>query len=199
MSEEAAEYKRKKIVRTRDYRQMQMVRLEIVSELFKKGYTYRVIRQEVMKRLDLQSYSLDTVKKDVDRCLKEIRSVVLTNMDEALNLELIRIDDMMREAWAAWEKSKEDYLDTQQIMRGTPKQTGKGEESGVDTTSMEQRRKEIRSCGDPRYLELINKLLIERRKLLGLYAPEKKELSGSVSFTDLLMATSAEPITDDEQ
>ena len=66
MSEEAAEYKRKKIVRTRDYRQMQMVRLEIVSELFKKGYTYRVIRQEVMKRLDLQSYSLDTVKKDVD-------------------------------------------------------------------------------------------------------------------------------------
>lgn len=197
--EEETKYKSKSIRRTRDYRGMQIVREEIASELFKRGYTYRDIRREVMARLNIQTYSLDTVHKDINRMLAKAVSRAEFNMDEMLQLELSRIDDMMREAWAAWEKSKEDYLDTQQIMRGTPKQTGKGEESGVDTTSMEQRRKEIRSCGDPRYLELINKLLIERRKLLGLYAPEKKELSGSVSFTDLLMATSAEPITDDEQ
>lgn len=197
--EQEKKYKTKSIRRTRDYRGMQIVREEIASELYKRGYTYRDIRREVMARLNLQTYSLDTVHRDINRMLAEAAARADYNMDEALNLELIRIDDMMREAWAAWEKSKEDYLDTQQIMRGTPKQTGKGEESGVDTTSMEQRRKEIRSCGDPRYLELVNKLLIERRKLLGLYAPEKKELSGSVSFTDLLMATSAEPITDDEQ
>lgn len=197
--EQETKYKTKSIRRTRDYRGMQIVREEIASELYKRGYTYRDIRREVMARLNLQTYSLDTVHRDINRMLAKAAARADYNMDKMLQLELARIDDMMREAWAAWEKSKEDYLDTQQIMRGTPKASDKGEESGVDTTSMEQRRKEIRSCGDPRYLELINKLLIERRKLLGLYAPEKKELSGSVSFTDLLMATSAEPITDDDQ
>ena len=51
-----------------------------------------------------------------------------------------------------------------------------GEGGGVATTSMEQTQKELHPSGDPRYLEIIHKLLIERRKLLGLYAPEKREL-----------------------
>lgn len=55
----------------KDYRQAQIVRLDIIAELYKKGYSYRDIREEVMTRLDLSSYSLRTVSKDVNRLLEE--------------------------------------------------------------------------------------------------------------------------------
>ena len=59
----------------------------------------------------------------------------------------------------------------------------------VITVSMEQQTKDVVSTGDPRYLDIIHKALIERRKLLGLYAPEKKDISGGMSFSALLMET----------
>lgn len=47
----------------KDYRQAQIIRMDIISRLYKRGYSYREMREEVMARLDLQSYSLRTVKK----------------------------------------------------------------------------------------------------------------------------------------
>ena len=36
----------------KDYRQAQIVRLDIIAQLYKRGYSYRQIREEVMARLD---------------------------------------------------------------------------------------------------------------------------------------------------
>lgn len=167
----------------KDYRQAQIVRLDIIAELYKKGYSYRDIREEVMTRLDLSSYSLRTVSKDVNRLLEEWRETRIENIDLALQLELQRIDDLIKEAWAAWDKSKTDYERKKAKQQGIP---GCGE---VVTVKVEQQKEEIICYGDPRYLDIIHKLLIERRKLLGLYAPEKREISGNVSFEQLLMQT----------
>nr|DAP91933.1 MAG TPA: hypothetical protein [Caudoviricetes sp.] len=171
----------------KDYRQAQIVRLDIIAELYKKGYSYRDIREEVMTRLDLSSYSLRTVSKDVNRLLEEWRETRIENIDLALQLELQRIDDLIKEAWAAWDKSKTDYERKKAKQQGVP---GCGEDSGeVVTVKVEQQKEEIICYGDPRYLDIIHKLLIERRKLLGLYAPEKREISGNISFEQLLMQT----------
>jgi DNA-binding transcriptional MerR regulator len=171
----------------KDYRQEQIVRLDIIAELYKKGYSYRDIREEVMTRLDLSSYSLRTVSKDVNRLLEEWRETRIENIDLALQLELQRIDDLIKEAWAAWDKSKTDYERKKAKQQGVP---GSGEDNGeVVTVKVEQQKEEIICYGDPRYLDIIHKLLIERRKLLGLYAPEKREISGNVSFEQLLMQT----------
>lgn len=178
----------KKQPRMKDYRQAQIVRLDIISELYKKGNSYRDIRREVMTRLNLECYSLQTVHKDVQRLLEEWRKERLDNTDQALQLELTRIDDLVKEAWAAWEKSKTDYTQKTAKQKGLPS-TDEGGNDEIITVQLEQGSKEFVCTGDPRYLELINKLLIERRKLLGLYAPEKKELSGNLSFANLLMQT----------
>lgn len=66
----------------------------------------------------------------------------------------------------------------------------------IITVQMEQSSKEVVCTGDPRYLDIIHKALIERRKLLGLYAPEKKDISGGMSFEALLMETG---IVDNEE
>lgn len=174
----------------KDYRQAQTVRLDIIAQLYKRGYSYREIREEVMARLDLESYSLRTVHKDVNTLLEEWRETRIENFDLAVQLELERIDDMIREAWKAWDKSKTDYEKKRAKQQGIP---GNGEEGeGVVTVKMEQQKEEIICYGDPRYLELVHKLSQERRKLLGLYAPEKKDIKNEFSFANMLKETSVE-------
>lgn len=182
----------------KDYRQAQIVRLDIIAGLYKRGYSYREIREEVMRRLDLQSYSLRTVHKDIQQLLEEWRETRIENFDHAVQLELERIDEIIKEAWAAWDKSKTDYEKKKAKQQGIPGSNGEdGENSeGVITIKMEQQREEVICYGDPRYLEVVHKNLIERRKLLGLYSPEKKEISGDLSFTNLLMQTG---IVDEEK
>ncbi len=180
----------------KDYRQAQIVRLDIIAGLYKRGYSYREIREEVMARLDLQAYSLQTVHKDVNRLLAEWRETRIENIDHAVQLELERIDEVIKEAWAAWDKSKTDYERKKAKQQGVPS-GGDGESGeGVVTVKMEQQKEEVICYGDPRYLEIIHKNSTERRKLLGLYSPEKKEITGDLSFASLLMETS---VTDEEK
>ena len=62
--------------------QVKLARLEIVSGLFKRGYSRRKIQSEVMKRLDLPTYSLQTVQRDIQTLLEEWRESRLEDTDE---------------------------------------------------------------------------------------------------------------------
>ena len=93
----------------KDYRQAQLARLEIISGLYKRGYSFREIRSEVMKRLNLETYSLETVHKDISRLLEEWREQRIDKIDQIVQLELQRNDDIIKEAWQAWDKSKTYY------------------------------------------------------------------------------------------
>lgn len=169
---------------------VKLLRMDIIAPLFKRGYTYRELREEVMNKLGLKTYSISTVKHDIEALLTEWRETRIENTDLAVQLELQRIDDLVREAWAAWEKSKESYTRKKMKKKGSPGYGSDGSEgSNIKVNSIEQTGEEVNSVGDPRFIDTINKLLIERRKLLGLYAPEKKEVSAGLSFADFLMKT----------
>lgn len=171
-------------------RQVKEGRLVIVAELYKKGYSIRAIRAEVISRLALPSYSVATVHSDIKSLLKEWREGRLDDMDDALQLELTRIDDTVRELWGQWEKSKEDYTKTQRKRKGAParntNQDGNNE-GGIRTFSIEEHTQEVIGLGNPAYISEIRQQLSERRKLLGLYAPEKKDIQGGMSFSAFLM------------
>ncbi len=172
--------------------QKKLARLEIVSQLYKRGYSFRQIREECMKRLDLSTYSLTTVQNDVQTLLEEWRRYRIEEVDAALQLELERIDDTCRELWQQWEKSKEDWFRTTNVRKGAPKKrkdsNGKETvENTIETFGVEESRTNIIGLGDPRYISEIRVQLQERRKLLGLYAPEKKDISGDMSFASYLV------------
>lgn len=153
------------------------LRQNIVAELYRHGYTYREMREEVKNRLALPKYSLDTVHRDVQAVLAEWRQMRNLNIEELQQLELNRIDETIKEAWSAWEKSKTDYDKKRSKQFGVPASKGDGSgEGGIETTGMEQSREEMVMCGDVRYLDIIHKVSTERRKILGLYAPEKRAL-----------------------
>lgn len=172
-------------------RQEKEGRLTIVAQLYKRGYTVRAIREEVMRRLDLPTYSVSTVHRDITSLLKEWRDSRLEDMDDALQLELTRIDDTVRELWEQWEKSKEDYIKTQRKRKGAParnaNQDNNSGEGGIRTFSVEEKTLNVVGLGNPAYISEIRQQLAERRKLLGLYAPEKRDIQGGMSFYAFLM------------
>jgi hypothetical protein len=196
-------------LKDRRQRQIREARYEIESELYKKGYSIRMIRTEVMRRLNLEKLSTQTVFADVKRLLEEWRKYRLGNIDQAVQLELERIDDTVRELWEQWEKSKTDYSITTDKQKGAPKKVQQAvgaprigfntktaqdqannaqtDEERIKTYNVEKTVRNVVALGDVSYISEIRQQLAERRKLLGLYAPEKKELSGEMSFAAFLM------------
>ena len=171
--------------------QVKLARLEIVAQLYKRGYSVRKIRDEVMRRLDLPTYSLQTVHKDVRTLLDEWRESRLDDLDDALELELQRIDDTVRELWEQWEKSKTDSSKTESKQKGSPSRDKDTGQTTIRTFQTERKETEVVSLGNPAYISEIRQQLAERRKLLGLYAPEKKDVQGGISFASFLMESGA--------
>lgn len=171
--------------------QVKLARLEIVAKLYKRGYSIRKIRDEVMRRLELPTYSLQTVHKDVRTLLDEWRESRLDDLDDALELELQRIDDTVRELWEQWEKSKTDYSKTESKQKGSPTRDKDTGQTTIRTFQTERKETEVVSLGNPAYISEIRQQLAERRKLLGLYAPEKKDVQGGISFASFLMESGA--------
>ncbi|MGN0206793.1 MAG: hypothetical protein ACI4BC_06080 [Muribaculaceae bacterium] len=166
-------------------RQAKIARLEIVSKMFLRQHTVRQIRAEVMKRLNLKTYSTSTVQSDLKTVLEELQEQRLDHSEYGLQLELERIDETCRELWAQWEKSKEDYVRTMRKRKGVPQF---GDEGGKSkTTQIETSESNVVGLGNVAYISEIRAQLQERRKLLGLYPPDKKEVSGELSFANLLM------------
>lgn len=166
---------------------MKNARLDIVAVLLRRGYTYRKIQSEVMARLNLSTYSLQTVKNDVDSLLAEWRENRIDDTDALVTLELERIDETCRELWEQWEKSKENYTRQTRRQKGSPSRDAQTGQTSIRTYQTERTETDVQGLGDPSYIAEIRKQLEERRKLLGLYAPEKKTVNGELSFASLLM------------
>lgn len=167
--------------------QVKLARLEIVATLYKRGYSIRKIQSEVMKRLDLKTYALATVHNDIQSLLEEWRENRIEDIDAALQLELERIDDTVRELWEQWEKSKTDYTRTARKQKGSPTRDNQTGQTSIRTYQTERTETEVIRLGDPSYISEIRMQLAERRKLLGLYAPEKKDIQGGMSFASFLI------------
>ena len=167
--------------------QVKLARLEIVATLYKRGYSIRKIQSEVMKRLALKTYSIATRHSDIQSLLEEWRENRIEDMDAALQLELERIDDTVRELWEQWEKSKTDYTKTARKQKGSPARDNETGQTSIRTYQTERTETEVIRLGDPSYISEIRMQLAERRKLLGLYAPEKKDIQGGMSFASFLI------------
>lgn len=168
-------------------------RLEIVAKLYKRGYSISRIAEEVRTRLNT-TCSTRTIWNDINSLLEEWRKSRIQDVDQRLQLELERIDDCVSELWEQWEKSKEDYMQRTEKRTGIPAPDNDGEGAGggqdgdTITIKRELSGKNIIALGNPAYIAEIRQQLAERRKLLGLYAATKTEVTGK-NGTPLIPAT----------
>jgi len=167
-------------------RQAKEARLVIVADMYKKGASVRKIAVAVMEKMQLEKVpATGTIFNDIQSLLKEWRTTRIDDIDLAIQLELERIDEAVHELWEAWTRSKTNHEATTEKKKGNI--AGKGK---VTTSQIEKTVKEEIKDGDPRYIAEIRQQLAERRKLMGLYAPEKRELSGELGFYSLLKESS---------
>jgi len=117
-----------------------------VGDLYLKGWGQEAIARE-----------LDTSQTTVSRDLEELQlaweTESLLDFETSRRLELRKLDLIEREAWAAWDRSQQPLQSA----------TLSEQESGrTKRTSLTHR------CGDPRFLDQINKCIAQRCLLLGL-------------------------------
>ena len=171
-------------IRNQRQRKIREARLEFVSQQYKKGYSIRKIADMATEYLEAKKpISPSTIHGDIEYLLKEWRNNRITNIDDATQLELERIDMQVVELWEAWEKSKTNQSLKFSRQKGKLQSDSKGGKEGenegkITPTEIEKGVKETVEFGDPRYITEIRFQLAERRKLLGLYSPEKTELTG---------------------
>lgn len=163
----------------------------IVAECYSKGMTIRQTCEEVRIRMNLdKAPSVKAVFNDRHALLKEWKKERMEDMDDLVALELKRIDVACVKLWDAWEKSATDHKSKFSKRKGelnsSKPKDAEDVEKKINTTYVEQGEKEEINCGDPRFITEIRNQLMERRKLLGMYAPEKTDgkLVVSVDITE---------------
>ena len=158
-------------------------RMVIVAELYKKGWNIRRIADEVKARMNT-TCSTRTIWNDIQDLLKEWQAARIQDTDARLQLELERIDDCVAELWEQWDKSKEDWTREHNKRVGVPVPVtgGNGQPDGqqteIQTVKRENLTENMIGLGNPAYIAEIRQQLAERRKLLGLYAATKTEVTG---------------------
>jgi hypothetical protein len=110
----------------------------------------------------------------VSRYLKELQEEwldsALFDFNQAKLKQMQKIDFLEMESYNAWKKSI--GLKKEATQKSGSTSTGPFKNESI---------KKWREIGDPRFLERIAWCIAERNRILGFYAPEKKELSGTVA------------------
>lgn len=144
-----------------------------VSDLLAKGFNNQQIIETVNKKYDLD-WKLRHVNVMKELLHKLWRCEIAHTMNDQIAREVATIDTQLKEAWSAWEFSKKGIQ--RKKSRNEKKSGDESLEGSYDLT--EVITEEDITAGDVKYLQHINELGKEKRKLLGLYAPEKKEMKG---------------------
>lgn len=170
-------------------------RMVIVADLYKRGWSIARIAEEVRKRLGT-TCSTRTIWNDIQSLLKEWRETRIADIEECKQLELERIDDCVAELWTQWDRSKEDWKRNQQKRIGVPIEPTEGDPKNatIHTIRREETTEDKFGMGNPAYIAEIRQQLMERRKILGLYAATKTEVMGKNGEPILLHQMSEEEI-----
>lgn len=159
-----------------------------MSELRLQGKSVRQIADAVTARLQLKKkVSTGTIHSDLKMLLQQWREDNNQNTEEWVQLEVARVDMLIAELYEAWEKSKKDYERTRasqerRQMEITDKEANtkpKATKYPASFLKQSQSREQVINYGNVGYISEIRKLLEYRAKLLGLYAPDRKELTGA--------------------
>lgn len=150
-----------------------------VSDLLAKGFNNQQIIDTVKKKYNLE-WKMVHVNKVKELLHKLWRCEMAHSMNDQIAREVATIDTQLKEAWTAWEFSKKGIKHEK---KRTTKSSSPAAEMSFDVT--EVITDEDTTAGDVKFLQHINDLGKEKRKLLGLYAPEKKDNGGPQTAVQL--------------
>lgn len=131
--------------------------------------------RQIAARLGLSS---STVRRDLRVLREEWKRERLQDHDAWVARQLQELALTIRESWAGWIRSQEPSKQSKMRSRGLtkkpdPRGGGRVKIKAEDVLEFEQTSKEQTSAGDPRFLEVVERCLASRARLLGLNQPVK--------------------------
>lgn len=139
---------------------------ERITSMYLRGIRQVDIADKIGVTQQQVSYDLKAIQK-------QWRKDTAINLDEAKNRELARIDELEREYWVAWERSKGEKTKQSQEAAGVDK-------NGQPIVKKMSKVRET-MLGNPAYLTGVQWCISERCKLLGIYAAVKQDVNINVS------------------
>ena len=151
----------------RTHHQLQRDR-QSIADWYCQGMTQAAIAERINADPEREyQLSQQTISNDIRSIQSAWLASSLRDFDDMRAEQLGKIDRLEREYWRGWERSCED---AETVVK---KQDPKGERQMQQTLKGQ--------AGSPAFLAGVERCIERRCKLLGLDAPEKKELSGSVT------------------
>lgn len=147
----------------------------IIAEKYIKGWRRAQI-VEFLKELRGYTLSEQMISYDLRVIKREWRERRDMALDEHVAHEIAEINQVAREAWDAWERSKKD----ENII--TEKLCPDGDESAGITIKTVRTDPRI---GDAKFLSIVKDCSVERRKILGLDRLERAAIKLNESLRDL--------------
>lgn len=141
-----------------------------IADWYCQGMTQAAIAERINADPErLYTLTQQMISYDLKRVQEAWLKSTLRDFDDMRAEQLGKIDRLEREYWRGWERSCQD---AETVVK-------KQKEGG----SKEQQKTLKGQAGSPAFLAGVDKCIERRCKLLGLDAPEKKELSGGVIIT----------------
>ncbi len=170
----------------------------IIANMYTSGSTQAEIKdwlndpenRRYLFRDDFEEPFISTkmVSDDWLKTFKEWQKDRIDDVEGLKAIELAQIEIVEKEALDAWERSKSPSII----------KTTRGKKIGGTDNTVDHEVREAGSNGDPRFLAEARMHREQRIKILGLYAPQKRELTGkdggplSVETNDLQGMTNEE-------
>lgn len=112
--------------------------------------------------------SQPTIRTYIDDILDDWHAQRIDDVDKAITGQLQKLQRMEQEAWDAWERSKSPQMRKVSKKKGVPTKSVNGETPriAVTATEFEDVEETTESVGDFRFLDLFNRVVMQRLQLL---------------------------------
>lgn len=128
----------------------------------------RKTQEEIAQELEL---SQSTVSRDLQALIGEWKKSSLMDVDDAIAEELAKVNMLELEYWAAWKESKK-RAGWRTIKRKSVQDDDGAKAPGYEVERISRFEDRV---GDPRYLAGVQWCVEQRRAILGLDAPIKRD------------------------
>lgn len=167
--------------RTKRPTAIRLARLPDISARYLRGET----QQEIA---DAHELNQSTIARDLEYLRELWRDSALLSFSDAQARELARIDNLEREAWGEYQRSK------QARERSGRRVTQRGDDSRIVTASTDTESR----LGDPKYLSIVQWCIEQRCKILGIYAQATAQVAGDIAVRFVYASEAPAPAYSDD-
>ena len=140
-----------------------MSRQAKVAKFILRGTTNTL---DIVAALGMEPSQYKTIRRDINKIRDEWRESRIKDYGAVQSEELAKLEELEREYWAAWERSKVERKHTR-----TKRKTGAKQDDGASKQTDEAEVKKIQVDGNPDFLDGVLRCIAKRCDILGLTRP----------------------------